>query len=163
MFLAPNFFWRGGAPPPPNCWTCIIKSSQFPITWQSFRMIGRGSSEQRWRNKIRKPSWRKGYARQRRHSKMAVSRDLGYYRTGNSTIRSADPENPSLEPNMEWIGCTVCEIFAFNLYCDLETGVWGHSGSSNFHDRNSVRHVVIEYGFRGHSPGAVAAMEVSTT
>jgi len=41
------------------------------------------------------PSWRKGYARQRRHSKMAVRRHLGFYRTGNSAIRSADPENPS--------------------------------------------------------------------
>jgi len=39
-------------------------------------------------------------------------------------------ENPSLEPNMEWIGCTVCEIFAFKPYCDLETGVRGHSRSS---------------------------------
>jgi len=45
-----------------------------------------------------------------------------------STIRSADPENPSLEPNMGWIGCTVCEIV--NLNCDLETGVRGHSRSS---------------------------------
>jgi len=54
---------------------------------------------------------------------MAVSRHLGFYRIANSTIRSADPENPSLEPNMEWIGCTVCEIFAFKVYCDLETGV----------------------------------------
>ena len=35
-------------------------------------------------------------------SKMAVSRHLGFYRTANSAIRSADPENPSLEPNMEW-------------------------------------------------------------
>ena len=78
----------------------------------------------------RKPSWRKGYARQRRHSKLAVSRHLGYYRTRNSTIRSADPENPSLERNIEWIGCTVSKIFAFKLYCDLETGVRGHSRSS---------------------------------
>ena len=62
-------------------------------------------------------------------SKMAVSRHLGYYRTGNRAIRSADPENPCLEPQMEWIGCTVCEIFAFKLYCDFETGVRGHSGS----------------------------------
>jgi len=62
----------------------------------------------------RKPS--NGYARQRRHSKMAVSRHLGYYRTGNRAIRSADAENPNLEPNMEWIRCTVCEIFAFKLY-----------------------------------------------
>ena len=75
----------------------------------------------------RKPSWRKGYARQRRHSKMAVRRHLGFYRTGNNVIRSADPENPCLERNMQWIGCTVSEIFAFKLYCDLETGVRGHS------------------------------------
>jgi len=53
---------------------------------------------------------------------MAVSRHLGFYRTANSAIRSADPENISLEPNMEWIGCTICEIFAFKLYCDLEIG-----------------------------------------
>jgi len=39
-------------------------------------------------------------------------------------------ENPKLERNMEWIGCTICEIFAFKLYCDLETGVRGHSRSS---------------------------------
>jgi len=63
-------------------------------------------------------------------SMMAVSRHLGFYRTANSAIRSANPENPSLEPNMEWIGCTVCEIFAFKLYCDLETRVRGYSRSS---------------------------------
>jgi len=28
---------------------------------------------------------------------MAVSRHLGFYRTANSAIRFADPENPSLE------------------------------------------------------------------
>ena len=31
---------------------------------------------------------------------------------------------------MEWIGCTVCEISAFKLHCDLETGVRGHWRSS---------------------------------
>ena len=77
-------------------------------------------------SQTRKPSWRKGNAR---HTKMAVSSHLGFYRTGNSAIRSADPENPSLEANMEWIGCTVCEIFGFKLYCVLETGVRGHSRS----------------------------------
>ena len=45
---------------------------------------------------------------------MAVIRHLGFYRTGNGVIRSADPENTCLEPNMEWIGCTVCEIFAIS-------------------------------------------------
>jgi len=55
---------------------------------------------------------------------------LDFHRTANSAIWSAGPENPALEPNMEWIGCTVCEIFAFKLYCDLETGVQSHSRSS---------------------------------
>jgi len=81
------------------------------------------------RNK--KARWRKGYARQRHHSKMAASYYLGFYRTANSAIRSADPEKHNLEPNVEWIGCTtVCDIFAFKLYCDLEIGVQGHSRSS---------------------------------
>jgi len=61
---------------------------------------------------------------------MAAVRHLGFYRTANSAIRSSDPENHNLEPNMEWIGCTVCEIFAFKLYCNLEIGVQGHSRSS---------------------------------
>ena len=41
-----------------------------------------------------------------------------------------DPENPCLEPNVEWIGCIICEIFTFKLYCNLETGVRGHSSLS---------------------------------
>jgi len=61
-------------------------------------------------------------------SKMAVSRHLWFHRTANNAIRS---ENPGLVPNMEWIGCTLFETFAFKLYCDLETGVRGHSRSSN--------------------------------
>jgi len=75
---------------------------------------------------------------------MAVSRHLGFYRIGYSAIRSAFPENPSLEPNMEWIGCTVCKIFAFKLYCDLETGVRGHSRSSKMTPFDSV-HMVSYY------------------
>ena len=59
---------------------------------------------------------------------MAVSRHLGFYRTANSAIRFVDPENPSIEPNMEWIGYT--EIFAIKLYCDIETGVRDNSRSS---------------------------------
>jgi len=61
---------------------------------------------------------------------MTVSRHLGLYRTANSAVRSADLEKRSLEPNMEWIGCTVCQIFAFKVYSDLEIGVRDHSGSS---------------------------------
>ena len=40
-------------------------------------------------------------------------RHLGFVRTVNSAIRSADPENPTLEPNMKWIGSPVAEIWPF--------------------------------------------------
>ena len=37
-------------------------------------------------------------------SKMAASRHLGFGPTGSGSLRSADLENPTLEPNMKWIG-----------------------------------------------------------
>ena len=40
-------------------------------------------------------------------------RHLGFVGTVNSAIRSADPENPTLEPNMKWIGSPVAEIWPF--------------------------------------------------
>jgi len=44
-------------------------------------------------------------------------------------IAPFDPPTPRLESNMEWIGCIICEIFTFKLYCYLETGIRGHSRS----------------------------------
>jgi len=44
---------------------------------------------------------------------MATCRQLGFDVTGNSAIRSADPENPTLEPNMTCIGSPVAEIRPF--------------------------------------------------
>jgi len=40
-------------------------------------------------------------------SKTAACRQLGFDVTGNSAIRSADPENPTLEPNMKCNGSPV--------------------------------------------------------
>ena len=111
---------------------CYIERQKLKDTTLYISLFRQSGSTVHWLQIIqitRKPSWRKAYARQRRHSKMAVSRHLGFCRTANSAIRSANPENHSLEANMEWIRCTVCEIFAFKLYCDLETGVRGHSRS----------------------------------
>jgi len=47
-------------------------------------------------------------------------------------IAPFDPPTPkTLSQNQTWIGCTVdCEIFAFKVYCDLETRVRSHSRSS---------------------------------
>ena len=61
-----------------------------------------------------------------RATAVRVYRQLGFLKFESCIISSDVPENPTLEPNMEWIGCTVCEIFAFKLYCDLEIGVRGH-------------------------------------
>jgi len=41
---------------------------------------------------------------------MAACRQLGFGVTGNSAIRSADPENPTLKQNMKCIGSPVAEI-----------------------------------------------------
>ena len=40
-------------------------------------------------------------------------RHLGFVRTVNSAVRSAVPENLTIEPNMKWIGSTVAEIWPF--------------------------------------------------
>jgi len=44
--VVPNFAWFLA----PNFWTCMIKFSQKSIMWQSFKVIGWGSSEILWRN-----------------------------------------------------------------------------------------------------------------
>jgi len=54
-------------------------------------------------------------------------RHLGFVWTGNSAIRSAVPENPTLEPNMKWIGSPVAEIWPFAYI----GGIWNpHLGGS---------------------------------
>ena len=52
-------------------------------------------------------------------------RHLEFVRTGNSAIRSAVPENPTLEPNMKWIGSPVAEIWPFAYVGAYGTPVLG--------------------------------------
>jgi len=70
-------------------------------------------NDQLWTFLTRKPSSRKGYVRQRHHSKMAASYHLGFYRTGNSAIWSADAENLTLEANITSIGEPVAKLWPF--------------------------------------------------
>jgi len=56
-------------------------------------------------------------------------RHLGFIRTGNRTIRSAVPENPTLEPNMKWIGSPVAEIWPFAYLGAYGTPFWGKGRS----------------------------------
>jgi len=51
-------------------------------------------------------------------SEMAACRQLGFDVTGNSAIRSADPENPTLKPNMKCIRSPVAQIRPFEIFQD---------------------------------------------
>ena len=52
----------------------------------------------------------RNYPRWRRH------RYLEFIRIENSAIRSAVSENTTLEPNIEWIGRPVAEIWPFEIF-----------------------------------------------
>jgi len=56
---------------------------------------------------------------------MAACRHLGFDVTGNSAIRSVDPENPTLEPNMKCIGSPVAEIWPFAYLGAYGTHIFG--------------------------------------
>ena len=57
---------------------------------------------------------------------MRPSRHLGFEETGNSAIRAADPKNPTVEPNMKWIGRPLAEIWPFEIPPNVRSSVVGH-------------------------------------
>ena len=73
-------------------------------------------------------------------------RHLGFVRTGNGAIRSAVPENPTLEPNMKWLGSPVAEICPFAY----DGGIWNpHFGGKGGRKRSAMapleRAMVVSY------------------
>jgi len=77
------------------------------------KKIKKAVLSQRWPRDARYISGSNEPLRRYGHSKlsnMAACQQLGFDVTGNSAIRSADPENPTLEPNMKWIGSPVTEM-----------------------------------------------------
>ena len=67
---------------------------------------------------------------------MAAGRHIGFGVTRNSAIRSADPENPTLEPNMKCIGSPVAEIWPFTYhgaYGIPILGEWEVVGGQRWH------------------------------
>jgi len=52
---------------------------------------------------------------------------FGFGETGNITIRSADPENPTVEPNMKWIARLLAEIWPFEIFPNVRSSVAGRS------------------------------------
>ena len=59
---------------------------------------------------------------------MAACRQLGFDVTRNSAIRFADPENPTLEPNMKCIGSHVAEIWPFACLGGIWNPILGERG-----------------------------------
>jgi len=51
---------------------------------------------------------------------------IEFGQTGNSAIRFSDPENPTVEPNMKWIGRPLAEIWPFEIFPNLRSviGCW---------------------------------------
>jgi len=75
---------------------------------------------------------------------MAARRQLGFDVTGNSAIRSADPENPTLEPNTKCIESPVAEIWPFAYL----GGIWNsHLGEGEVVGGQQWHHAKSDGGF----------------
>jgi len=70
---------------------------------------------------------------------------LGFVRTVNSAVRSAVPENPTLEPNMKWIGSPVAEIWPFAYVVGYGTPFGGRGGRSGSAMAPLERAMVVSY------------------
>ena len=94
---------------------------------------------QRWQRDTRYISGSNKPLRRYSHSKlskMAACRQLGFDVTGNSAIRSADPENPTLEPNMKYIGSPVAEIWPFAYLGGIWSPHFGGRGGRWHHSKD---------------------------
>jgi len=76
---------------------------------------------------------------------MAACRQLGFDVTGNSVIRSADPENPILEPNMKCIGSPVAGIWSFAYLGAYGTPFGGKGGRRGAAMAPFERAMVVSY------------------
>ena len=57
----------------------------------------------------------------------------------NSAIRSAFPENPTLEQNMKWIGSPVAEIWPFAYGGGIWNPHFGGRGGCRGHSEGTIR------------------------
>ena len=96
------------------------------IAYKNAVLSQRWPRDARYINESNEPLRRYGHSKL---SKMAACRQLGFDVTGNSAIRSANPENPTLEPNMNCIGSPVAEIWPFAYLGGIWNPVlWGRGG-----------------------------------
>jgi len=87
--------------------TCLYTSSETELESSAIAKIQRDA---RYISVSDHPLRRYGHSK---FSKIAAGRHLGFDVTRNSVIRSTDPENPTLEPNMKCIESPVAEIWPF--------------------------------------------------
>ena len=67
-------------------------------------------------------------------------------RTVNSAVRYAVPENPTLEPNMKWIGSPVAEIWPFAYVGGIwNPHFWGRGGRRGSAMAPFERAMVVSY------------------
>ena len=78
-------------------------------------------------------------------SKMAACHQVGFDVTANSAIRSADPENPTLEPKMKCIGSPVAEIWPFAYLGAYGTPICGRGGRRGSAMAPFERAMVVSY------------------
>ena len=83
-------------------------------------------------------------------SKMAACRKLGFGVTGNSAIRSADPENPTLEPNTKCIGSPISDhpLWRYghlSILGHMEPPFWGRGGRMGSAMAPLERAMVVSY------------------
>ena len=70
---------------------------------------------------------------------------LGFVRIVNSAVRSAVPKNPTLEPNMKWIGSPLAEIWPFAYVGAYGTTFWGRGGRRGSAMAPLERAMVVSY------------------
>ena len=83
-------------------------------------------------------------------SKMAACRKLGFGVTGNSAIRSADLENPTLEPNTKCIGSPISDHLLWryghlSILGHMEPPFWGRGGRMGSAMASLERAMVVSY------------------
>jgi len=76
---------------------------------------------------------------------MTACRQLGFDVIGNSAIRSADPENPTIEPNMKCIGTPVAEIWPYEYLGAYRTPFGGRGGRRGSTMAPFERVMVVSY------------------
>jgi len=77
---------------------------------------------------------------------MAAGRHIGFDVTRNRAIRSADPENPTIERNMKYIGSPVAEIWPFAYLGAYGTPILGGGevvGGKLWHNSVSYRVSIV--------------------